>query len=132
MSLLHGVLALGRNHAASTFTETLEFFERGGKQIDPDTLNEADVETVLVTVSGRIKYAATSSNDSVASGQPVVAQRLTAAVPVGSTSGVAVDHFIRVTASTVDSSLVGRVYRVAGLPQSGQVTAHRYELEEVS
>jgi hypothetical protein len=37
-----------------------------------------------------------------------------------------------VLASSVDPSLVGRKFRVAGNAQAGQVTSHRYPVEEVS
>ena len=45
---------------------------------------------------------------------------------------VTVDTLWRVTASTVDPSLVGRVFRTKGLPQAGQVTAHRFPVESVT
>jgi hypothetical protein len=53
-------------------------------------------------------------------------------VAVDATPNVTVGDMWRCTASTVDASLVGREVRTKGLPQAGQVTAHRYPVEAVS
>lgn len=132
MSLLQGALNAGRAYATQTFTESLQFFSRDGVVIDADTLNETHSETVLATVPGRIKYPSSVASQNIVSAQPITTQRITASVAVGATPMVAVDHFVRVITSFVDPTINGRIFRVTALPQSGQVTAHRYELEEQS
>ena len=135
MTMLAGALALGRGHASTLFTETLQFFAHGAVTINPETLAETATDTVLFTVPGRIKFLSMNSltpTEVETSGQVIAVQNTFAVVAVGSTPDVAADHFVRVTASTADSTLVGRVFRVTGLPQSGQVTAHRYPIEEMS
>lgn len=132
MSILAGALRSGRRQAESRFTETLEFYVDGGIVTNPDTLVDTRSTTVLHTVPGRIKYPTATVSQSAAVGQSFATQDVQAHVAVGSTPSVRPDHFCRVTASTVDPGLVGRVYRVKGSAQAGQVTAHRWPLEEQS
>lgn len=122
---------MGRQMAASRSTEVLEFFSAVKSQ-DPDTLNDITTETILHTVPGRIKYPTTTVSESSAVGQRFAEQSVIASVAVASTPNVRTDHFCRVVSSLVDPGLVGRVYRVAGRPASGQVSAARYPVEEVS
>lgn len=132
MSILAGALSLGRAHASMLFTETLEFFVESGVSVDPVTLAETESKTVLYTVGGRVKFPNVNSSEIKTSGQVIASQSPIAVVAVGATPNVAADHFVKVTSSSVDASLVGKTFRVTGLPQSGQVTAHRYQLEELS
>lgn len=132
MSIVAGALSLGRAHASMLFTETLEFFAESGVTIDPVSLAETNSKTVLYTVAGRIKFPNVNSSEIKTSGQVIASQSPIAIVAVGATPNVAADHFVKVIASSVDVSLIGKTFRVTGLAQSGQVTAHRYQLEELS
>jgi len=53
-------------------------------------------------------------------------------VPVGAGPEIREGDLVKVTASTADGTLMGRWYRIKAFPQSGQVTAHRYPIEEAS
>lgn len=132
MSLLQGAVAMGRTFAESTFTESVEFFRVTGTTVDAETLDESETTVVDYSVQARVKYPSQVVSERKGAGEMVGNQSVSIAVPVGSTPNVSSDHFCIVTASTVDPSLIGRKYRVKGFPQSGQVTAHRYPVEELS
>ena len=119
--------------AVSRFTETFTFYKSGPAVVNPDTLVSAPSETVIhAAVAGRVKYPTSTVSESTAVGQRFAEQDVQVHVAVGAAPLVCADHFCRVTASVVDPGLVGRVYRVKGSPQAGQVTAHRFPVEEVS
>lgn len=133
MSLLGGVLGMGRAQAAHSFTETLTFFSRTEGVIPDGELDPVVVDTALYTgVAGRVKFPDVQVSEREQAGQLLAVQRITVKVAVGATAAVREGHFVRVTASAVDPSLVGREFRVTGWPQAGQVTSHRYPVEEVS
>lgn len=130
MSALLGVLAASRAYAATRFTEVLEFFSVESGVIPDGQIDPVDVETILYTVPGRLRFPSLNVSDRESAGQLVGVQDITASVAVGATPGVLEGHFCRVVSSSVDASLAGRVLRVSGSPQAGQVSAHRYPLEE--
>jgi hypothetical protein len=132
LSIVSGTLAWGRSQAATRFTESLRFYSSDGVTVDPDTLDDVEATTVLHTVPGRIKFPTLTVSERSAVGQVFATQQVNVHVAVGSTPSVHVDHFVVVLASSVDSALVGRKFRVAGNAQAGQVTSHRYPVEEVS
>jgi hypothetical protein len=132
LSIVSGTLAWGRSQAANRFTESLRFYSSDGVTVDPDTLDDVEATTVLHTVPGRIKFPTLTVSERSAVGQVFATQQVNVHVAVGSTPNVRVDHFVVVLASTVDPSLVGRKFRVSGNAQAGQVTSHRYPVEEVS
>lgn len=117
-----------RGQAESRFTETLTAFTVA---LDDDTGTET--ETVLYSgVAGRLKFPTLTVREREQGAQTPAVQDVQVHVSVGATPLVVVNTFWRVTASTVDPALVGRVFRTKGSPQQGQVTAHRYPVEEVS
>lgn len=128
---VHSILAQARSRTEETrFTETVEIgrFEDG---IDPVT---ADATRVLAAASyagpGQIKYPSLAVSDTNGRALPVAEQFLMVKLPSGTV--VHVGDEVKVTASTVDASLVGRMYRVEGRSQAGQTSAARYPLEEQS
>lgn len=126
-------LAMGRAMAEARFTETLTFYVSNGIITDPDTLVDIESKTTLyANVSGRIKYPTTTVSDSSPAGQSIASQSVVVSVAVGATPLVRTDHFCLVTASSVDPDMVGRKFLIGGMPQSGQVTAHRYPVKEKS
>jgi hypothetical protein len=130
--LAQAATIMGRSMASSRFTETLSFYSDDGTTVDPDTLNDVEDVTVLHTVAGRVKYPTLTVSERSAVGQVFATQSVNVHVAVGSAPDVRTNHFVTVTASTADPALVGRVFRVTGNAQSGQVTAHRFPVEEVS
>lgn len=132
MSLLGGTVAMGRAFVEITLTETVEFYRVSGTSVNAETLDEVETKVVVYTVPARVKYPSLIVAEKRGAGEIVGNQNVTVSVAVGSTPTVNSEYFCKVTASTVDPSLIGRVYRVKGSPQAGQVTAHRYPVEEVS
>lgn len=133
MTLLGGTLGLGRSMTAQRFTETLTFFAETVGAIPDGGIEPAVTETTVhAGVSGQVKFQTMQVSDREQSGQLLAAQQVIVSVGVGATPNVRPDHFVRVTASTADPSLVGRKFRVSGWPQSGQTTAHRWPVEVVS
>lgn len=130
MSLVHAAVGMGRRLAAQRLTETVEFYtvEQG---TDPVTLQPVDVETVVATTPARVKVVSPSWTEKQIAGQaPAVTQR-EVHVPVGAVD-VGPSVFVRVTASTVDPGMVGRVFRTGMRSGVGQVTVWRYPVEEAS
>lgn len=132
MSLVHAALGYGRNFAGLRLTETFDVYTVA------EVLNEStglmeDVETVAYAdVAGQVKYPTLTVSEREQGAQVPAAQDVTIKVAVGATPNVVVNHFWRVTASTVDPGLVGREFRTKGEAQSGQTTSHRYPVERVT
>lgn len=81
--------------------------------------------------TARVKYVADSVSESSASGDPVAVQRPILKVPSG-TVRLTEGDAVFVVSSEVDDILIGRWYRISGSPDSGQTSAHRYPLTELS
>lgn len=119
-----------RGQAESRMTESVDFFTVETVD-DPVTLQPVEVETIVGSSVGRVRSAARDARDVEVAGQEPVVSKQTLSVPVGSVKvGPSVN--VRVTASSSDSGLVGSVYRTRDFPAMGQVTAWRYEIEQVS
>lgn len=131
MTLLDGVLAMGRVHAEARMTETIRFYSVTGTVVNPTTL--VSVETTVEHYNGvaRVHYPVGAVQQTDSAGQFVALQDLIISIPVGSVA-IPDDAIGVVSASTTDASLIGRKYRVKGAPSAGQVTAHRFPVEEIS
>lgn len=130
--MLLGVLAMGRTQAVARFTETLTAFYTTSI-LNPATGVYEDTEVVLyANVLGRVKFPGMTVSEREQGAQVPAVQDVQVHVAVGSCPLVQVNHMWRVTASTVDSSLVSREFRTKGLPQAGQTTAHRFPVSQVS
>lgn len=120
-----------RAQAESLMTETVEVgeftVEVDGNLNPIETLAEAHY-----TGKGQIKYPSLAVSDRVAASQQAASVSAVLKVPVGSGADIRPGDTVRVTASTSDGSLVGRKFRIAAWPASGQVSAHRYPIEEWS
>jgi len=132
MSLVSGALFMGRRMAESRMTETVTV----GVYTDGTDPVTGDPTRVLATSHyagvGQIKYPSVSVSETSGSGQQVASADVVLKVPVESAPDVRAGDEVLVSASTADGSLVGRRFRVKAWPQSGQVTAHRFPLEELS
>lgn len=99
--------------------------------IDPDTNDATRVlEQERYTGSGRIRWNSREVSDSQTTGSPVAVQEPYLSVPFGSTRFFTDDE-VECTAS-IDPLLVGRRFKISGAAGAGQVSAHRYPLEELS
>lgn len=124
-------LDAGRRMAVSMMTETVTVGTES-KATNPATGDP--VRTVASPVySGvaQVKFPSLVVSERDVQGQQVAATSPVLKLPVA-VGSVLTGHVVRVTASSSDPTLVGRWFRVKALPQSGQVTAHRYPLEEVT
>jgi hypothetical protein len=120
-----------RAQAESRMTETVVvgLYEDG---TDPDT---GDATRALVTEryqgKGRIRWASRDVTSHDGPGAPVTVQEPYLSVPHG-TVRLPVGDEVHVPASESEPLFIGMVFRIAGVPTSGQVTSHRYALEELS
>lgn len=131
MTILTGVLGMGRAQATMRFTETLTVFYTT-RVLGSDGLY-TDTEVPLYSgVAGQVKFPTLTVSEREQGAQVPAVQDVVIKVATASTPNVAVNHLWRVTASTADVSLVGRVFRTKGLPQAGQVTSWRYPVEQVA
>lgn len=132
MSIHQGALGLGRAFAASRHTETFKAYTVTNVLNESTGIYESTEVTVYAEVEGRVKYPTLTVSEREQGAQVPAAQDVHVHVAVGATPNVVVNVLWRVTASTVDPALVGRVFRTKGEAQSGQVTEHRYPVERIT
>lgn len=125
------MLKRGRKRAIERMTEvvTVGRFEhvRPTGSLDPVlTL----VETFYTGVA-RVKFPSASAQVKSPAGQQLAETNIVVSVP-SAADLVPTGGLVRVDGSSVDVSLVGRMFRVDGPAQSGQTTAHRYPVVEES
>lgn len=131
MTTVSGALAFGRRMAEARMTETVTV----GVYTDSTDGSGNPVRTLTsshYSGVGQIKYPSLTVSETSGAGQQVASADVVLKVPVGAANAVRAGDEVLVSASTVDGSLVGRRFRVRAWPQSGQVTAHRFPLEELS
>lgn len=125
------IMARGRKLAAERMSETITvgFFTDGVDDLTGDPTRVIAGDPLYEGIA-QVKYPNASVRSSVSSGQEVTAQSVIVKIPAG---GVVIPEgaTVQVTASTVDPALVDRFYTVTGAPDMGQVTAHRYPVEEL-
>ena len=129
MSMLNRALGMGRRLAVSRMTETVVV-----GLFEARTDENGDAASVLVEERysgiGRVKYPSLTVSEHMEPSQPAQVQEPYLSIPSGSPALLAGDE-VHVTASTADERLVGMTARIAGVPQSGQTTSHRYPLKEL-
>lgn len=131
MSWLGNALGMGRQYAASRFTETFDVYTET-KDTDDTGATVTTRTFAYEGLAGQVKFPTLTVSEREQGAQVPAVQDIVVKVAVGAATNVKVNHLWKVTASTVDPSLVGRVFRTKGLPQAGQVTAHRFPVESVS
>lgn len=146
--MILGALAMGRAQANARMTETFEFFTTE-LVFDEATLDDVPTDTVLHTTPGRLKVTANQGRDVESASQFPTVERLEVHIPSADSSAIApspwllpgdvipaytpsIGVLVRCIASSADTTLVGRVFRVSERFQAGQTTAHRIAVEEVS
>lgn len=130
--MIGGALNMGRRLAEARMTETVAIGVETEGPPDPETLEPTRVMVVHYRGAARWKYPNLASFDRTAGQQQFTEQTLMLHLPVGADTAVATDDVVIVESSDADPSLTGRRGRIAGRPQGGQTTAHRYPLEELS
>ena len=129
MGALAGVLVLARAQAELRMTETVT---AGLYELVADVGTLGTVRLLVesfYTGPAQVKYPSMAVSEQSAQGQQFVAQDIVVKVPVSAVLIPEGAEFVVLT-SSVDAHLVGRVFRVKGSPQSGQVSSHRYPVEE--
>jgi len=124
-------LAQSRRKAESRMTETVTA-RTITESVDPET--HATIRTVTATHYAGIalvKYPTLTVSPQQSAGQQFTTADRMIGIPVGAPI-IPADAEIRVDTSRVDTSLVGRTFRPTNSPQSGQVTSHRYPVEEIA
>lgn len=124
-------LLLLRAEAESRFTETFTFTRQTTVK-DANGVPIPTETTLYAGIPGRVKFTSQVVSDQTRGAQPVAVQQRRVDVAVGATPNVREGDVCTVTASTIDAGLVGRKFRIEGLPDSGQVTAARYPVSEGS
>lgn len=131
MSVLLGVLSMGRARAEARMTETVTAYMVTGTTVDPVTFEPVETHDDVYSGPARVKYPTLIVREHEQGTQAVAMQELEISFPSG-TTGVTKDTFIHIDASTADAGLVGRIYRARGLGVAGQTTALRVPVAEVS
>lgn len=131
MSVLSGALAFGRAQADLLMTESVTV-ERAVSAVDPVTLVTGTTVTSHYEGKGRIKSLRLTVSEASASGQALASQDLSLHLPVGFAGDVATGDVVTVVTSDADPDLPGRKFRIRGMAQAGQVTAHRFPIEALS
>lgn len=125
-------LPLLRAEAESRMTETVTV---GVYKYETNQTTGKAFRTLVSPASysgkARIRFGSRGVVNANAPNMPVAIQEPYLSVPVGSAL-IPVGHEVDVSASSADAALIGRRFRIAGAPLSGQVAAHRYPLEEVN
>lgn len=130
--MIEAALSHGRRWAQQRFTETFTVFTVTRVLNETTGLYEDDEDVRHADVPGQFKFPTLTVSEREQGAQSPAVQDIVIKVAVGATPDVVTGDLWRCTASTADPSLVGRVVRTKGLPQAGQVTAHRYPVEAVS
>ena len=126
-------VAAGRRAANARMSESVTVTTTApGTTMDESTGTYPDTITSHYAGIARIKYPTLTVSEKTPAGQTLAAQEVTLHLPVGLASQVGVDDVVTVTGSTVDLDLIGRTFRIKGLAQAGQVSAHRWPLESLS
>lgn len=142
------ILHRGRRMAAERMTETVTAGTFTDGVDDDGSPTRVPVDVVYEGL-GRVKYDSLAVAARDGAGSPVAAQTPFLSVPVQASSTLPGDDQeppflpnvlqvlhegveVLVTASEADPALVGRSYRVSGVPVMGQVTSNRVPLEEIS
>lgn len=125
------MLHRGRLLAEARMSEVVTFYRVTGEMTDPETLETVETTEDVHTAVARLKYRTLNVSDRDSGTQLVAAQSPEVHVPARDTTGIRTDDMMRVD-SSIDPLLAGRVFRVAGRPEAGQTTAHRFPLEEIS
>jgi hypothetical protein len=120
-----------RREAESRMSETFRIFDETFVTDPENDLREIPVESVIYEGPGRLAFRSSVVSDVNVASQLVAVQGARVDVPL-TVSGVSADSVVVVTGSSSDAGLVGRRFRVEGLPAAGQVTAHRYQVVEVT
>jgi hypothetical protein len=124
------VIARGRVFQEESFSDVIAA-GREVETVDEDT--GATVRVMYAVYSGPalVKYPTLTSSSRESGDQQYESTDIVVKVPIDAPI-LPGGTIIRPTASGFDASLVGRRYRVKAWPQSGQVTSHRYPVEEIS
>lgn len=100
--------------------------------MDPVTGQPTIEIEAVYSGKAKIRQQSVSGTDKSAGGQGFTIQSLVLSLPVEGSADVAPDMSLKVTANPLDSSLVGRTFRIASTHAQTIATARRFEIERTS
>lgn len=134
MSVLRGLLGMGRRMQATTFTSTVQVKRAGPKVMNPATGMLEPSWTTIYDGPAEVKFNDTRPRDTDAVGQRLSEQQPIVKFPVTGEHAAAaalirVDDQGTVTASTEDDALIGVTFRVTGMHWQSNATSRRIPVE---
>ena len=131
MSLVSGLVLMGRRQAEALMTSTCTITRDGDPVQNPDGSITSD-PVVVYSGKCRLKWQLTMRVPELnAEGQQLGVQHPTLSVPV-SVTGVRADDVVVMGADVLDPDMAGLRLRVSGSFDSSQVTARRFSCEVLS
>lgn len=129
MTLLVGVLSMGRRMAESRMTDSCRVFRGPAEVLDPVT-DEWGPNTASEVYSGpcRVKHPTTAAKDVDSGSQLLAVSALEIHLPL-SAYAVAAKDVVEITASDTRPDSVGRRFTVAAPFDGSQTTALRFRVE---
>lgn len=99
---------------------------------DPETGQPTIEIEAVYTGKAKIRQQSVNATDQSAGGQGYSIQSFILSLPMEGSSEVGTDMAMKVTANPLDTSLVGRTFRIAGSSGQTIATARRFEIERTS
>lgn len=124
-------LLRGRQFAEEQMLDAVLIRRRTSETTDPDTGVVSPVWTIIYGGKAKIQQrSASASNENLGEAQRLSLQ-LEVHVPISET-GPAADDQITVTAASLDTALIGRVFILRGEAHKTFATARRFTAEELT
>lgn len=134
MSIAAGVTGMGRRQAEALMESTCTIRKVTGQSTNSSTGAVTDTTETVYTGKCRIRYRNQTVNPADSASQILTVQQLELSIPVtASGSGnVLVDHVATIDTNPLDTSMVGKTFRIAGVHAQTHATARRFPVEVVS
>lgn len=122
-------LLRGRAAAEQLMVDTCTIQHKTGETTDPDTGVVTPSYATVYSGKCKLKLPTAVARPADVGQAQVFTQHPTLSLPAA-TTGVQIDDLVTITASALMPALVGRQFRVRGLPGSTHMTAARFEIME--
>lgn len=129
MSIASGAVAMGRRQAESLMESTCTVTKVATGSIDPATGLPTTTTTTVYSGKCRVRWSNASAADVDGAGQILAVQTPTISLPVEGSGDVLPDMTVTITANPLDTSLVGKSFRVKGIQFQTHATARRLQVE---
>lgn len=137
MSLVGGLLGLGRRFQSTQFTATVTIRRKTGESKDSATGKITPTWTDIYAGPAELVFGAAHPRDVDAAGQRLAEQQPTVKLPVdgehaAAAAAVCKDDVGTVDASAHDAGAVGVTFRIAGIFGKSNATSRRLPVEVIS